>query len=123
MLDTSRSHSLRLTPNLTGPLWGATLKMFHLKHVLNFALIVGFMISAIVNIQKFLQKNTVVVESERSTLEVTLPSFTMCPWYNFDLGFSKSSKNLTELYESLLSAAQIKKDIKNISQPYFAKNE
>ena len=81
------------------------------------------MISAIVNMQKFLQKNTVVVESERSTLEVTLPSFTMCPWYNFDLAFSKSSKNLTELYESLLSAAQIKKDIKNISQPYFTKNE
>ena len=91
---------------------------FNIRHVVTSALIVIFMISAIANIRKYCQKNTVVVESLRSASEVTLPSVTMCPRYieDFILDKNSCSKNLTECYDDLLKMAQIEKDIKAIWQ-------
>ena len=88
------------------------------------ALIVAFMSSVIANVYKYSQKNTVVAESTRSASEVTYPSITMCPRYNLEFAVLRASgtKNLTEYYESLLRATQIKKDIISISQPYITKN-
>ena len=97
---------------------------FTFRHVINLALIVAFMSSVIANVYKYSQKNTVVAESTRSASEVTYPSITMCPRYNLEFAVLRASgtKKLTEYYESLLRATQIKKDIISISQPYITKN-
>ena len=90
------------------------------------ALTVAFMYYGIVlNLGKFIKEDTVVVEGMKSISEVTYPSFTMCPWYDERYAWSKysGSKNLTEYYESLLNATQIKRDIIAIKQPHFADNE
>ena len=120
------SLSLQLTPILSAPEM-YNLKCFKnltLRHVVNVALILAFMSSAALNVQKYSKKNTVVAESVRSASEVFYPSITMCPSYTSKFVHSKNSgtKNLTEYYESLQNTAQIKKDIVSISQPYNTKN-
>ena len=97
---------------------------FTFRHVVNFALVVAFMISVIANINKYAYPKTVVTESARRAMEVIYPSITMCPFYKNEYAHSKTSgtKNLTEYYENLLNMAQIKKDILSISQPYITKN-
>ena len=97
---------------------------FTFRHVLNFALVVAFMSSVIANVCKYASPKTVVTESTKSASEVIYPSITICPFYKNEYARSKTSgtKNLTEYYEDLLNAKQIKKDITSISQPYLTKN-
>ena len=126
------SLSLQLTPILSAPVSQTYIKMYSfkcfknltLRHVVNVALILAFMSSAALNVQKYSKKNTVVAESVRIASEAFYPSITMCPAYYPKFAHSKNSgtKNLTEYFESLHNNAQIKKDIVSISQPYNTKN-
>ena len=88
------------------------------------ALILVFIASIILNVDKYSLKNTVVTESTRSAAEVVYPSITICPVYKGEYALSKTSgtKNLTEYYDSLLNVSDIKNFLISISQPYVSKN-
>ena len=94
------------------------------RHVVKLVLMAGFINISALNVLRYNQMNTVVVESSRSTLEVIYPSITVCPTYSSYHALSKNSctKNLTEQYENLMKMSHIKKNVMSITQPYFTKN-